>query len=26
VARTLNPEMQTFDVWLAKHKQRTPLE
>jgi len=26
VGRALNPEMQTFDLWLAKHKPRTPLE
>jgi uncharacterized protein YbjT (DUF2867 family) len=24
--RALNPEMQTFDVWLAKNKDRIPLE
>ena len=23
--RTLNPEMQTFDQWLAKHKDEIPL-
>ena len=26
VGRALNPEMQTFDTWLAKNKNRIPLE
>ena len=26
VARSLNPALQTFDVWLAKNKGRIPLE
>ena len=26
VARTLNPSLQTFDQWLAKNKERIPLE
>ena len=26
VGRALNPEMQTFDGWLAKNKQRIPVE
>ena len=26
VARSLNPELQTFDKWLAKNKNRIPLE
>jgi len=26
VSRSLNPEMQTFDQWLARHKSRIPLE
>ena len=26
VSRTLNPELQTFDQWLAKNKGRIPLE
>ena len=25
-ARKLNPELQTFDAWLAKNKSRIPLE
>jgi hypothetical protein len=25
-ARTLNPELQTFDEWLAKNKDRIPIE
>jgi hypothetical protein len=25
-ARALNPEMQTFDRWLAENKSRIPLE
>ena len=25
-ARTLNPSLQTFDAWLAKHKAQIPLE
>jgi uncharacterized protein YbjT (DUF2867 family) len=25
-ARSLNPELQTFDVWLARNKSRIPLE
>jgi len=26
VSRALNPELQTFDAWLAKNKSRIPLE
>lgn len=26
VARALNPEMQTFDAWLSRNKQRIPVE
>ncbi len=26
VARTLNPDLQTFDTWLARNKGRIPLE
>jgi uncharacterized protein YbjT (DUF2867 family) len=26
VGRALNPEMQTFDVWLSRNKQRIPIE
>jgi uncharacterized protein YbjT (DUF2867 family) len=26
VARSLNPDLQTFDVWLAQNKSRIPLE
>ncbi len=26
VGRALNPEMQTFDVWLSKNKQQIPIE
>jgi len=26
VARSLNPSLQTFDAWLAKNKDRIPLE
>ncbi len=26
LARSLNPELQTFDQWLAKHKSKIPLE
>lgn len=26
LARSLNPELQTFDQWLEKHKSRIPLE
>ena len=26
VARSLNPELQTFDTWLARNKSRIPLE
>jgi uncharacterized protein YbjT (DUF2867 family) len=26
VARSLHPSMQTFDLWLKKHKDRIPLE
>ena len=26
VARALNPELQTFDQWLARHKDQIPLE
>ena len=26
VARSLNPELQTFDTWLAKNKDLIPLE
>jgi hypothetical protein len=25
-ARQLNPRLQTFDTWLAAHKDRIPLE
>ena len=25
VARSLNPELQTFDQWLAKHKNKIPV-
>ena len=25
VARSLNPNLQTFDVWLARNKSRIPL-
>ena len=25
-ARTLNPELQTFNEWLAKNKDRIPIE
>jgi len=25
-ARTLNPELQTFEAWLSKHKEQIPLE
>ena len=26
LARSLNPELQTFDGWLAKNKDRIPLD
>jgi hypothetical protein len=25
VARSLNPDLQTFDIWLARNKSRIPL-
>ena len=26
LARSLNPELQTFDAWLAKNRDRIPLD
>ncbi len=26
IARALNPSMQTFDAWLAKNRERIPIE
>jgi hypothetical protein len=26
VARSLNPALQTFDAWLARNKDRIPIE
>jgi hypothetical protein len=26
LSRALNPELQTFDVWLARNKSRIPLK